>query len=172
VVGSHFFPRSFRAILAFGFLFGISSNVCFAPQTPPEPNRVERRRLADSFLHEKLPYWQHRLTLEDWKISILAVHPSDLRPHTLGNVHWDKEQKTAAIRVLDASDYQMPFRATLNDLEFTIVHELIHLELASLPRSEASRSDEEHAVNRLAEALIKLERTGKQPIAPVKTLPR
>ena len=110
--------------------------------------------------------------LEDWKISIFSVHPSDLRARTLGNVHWDKDQKTAVIRVLDASDYQMPFRATLNDLEFTIVHELIHLELASLPRSEASRSDEEYAVNRLAEALIKLERTGKQPIAPIKSVPR
>ncbi|HEV1284242.1 MAG TPA: hypothetical protein VNU44_02995 [Bryobacteraceae bacterium] len=169
MMGSHFFPRSFRAILAFGFLFGICRNVCFAPQTPPEPNRVERRRLAEKFVQEKLPYWRRRLALEDWNISIFAVHPSDLRPRTLGNVHWDKEKKTAVIRVLDASDYQMPFRATLNDLEFTIVHELIHLELASLPRSEASRSDEEHAVNRLGEALIKLERTGKQPIAPVKT---
>jgi hypothetical protein len=136
---------------------------------PPEPSRAERRRLAETFLHEKLPYWQHRLALADWNVAIFAVHPSDLRPRTLGNVHWDKENKTAVIRVLDASDYQLPFHATLNDLEFSIVHELIHLELASLPRSEASRSDEEYAVNRLAEALIKLERTGREPIAAAKT---
>jgi hypothetical protein len=167
-MGLHLFPRSLKAILAFGFLFGFCNSVCFAPQLPPEPNRVERRRLAEKFIHDQLPYWQRRLSLEDWNISIFAVHPSGLRPHTLGNVHWDKDNKTAVIRVLDASDYQMPFGAMLNDLEFTIVHELIHVELASLPRSEASRSDEEFAVNRLADALIKLERTGKQPIAPVK----
>jgi hypothetical protein len=59
---------------------------------------------------------------------------------------------------LNASDYQMPFQATLNDLEFTIVHELIHLELVSLPRSEASRSDEEYAINHLADALLQSER--------------
>jgi len=46
----------------------------------------------------------------------------------------------------------------LKDMEFTIVHELIHLELASLPKSEASRSSEEFAVNRIADALIKLHR--------------
>jgi hypothetical protein len=46
----------------------------------------------------------------------------------------------------------------LNDMELTIVHELVHLELSSLPRNEASRSSEEHAVNRIAEALLGLDR--------------
>ena len=46
----------------------------------------------------------------------------------------------------------------LEDMEFTVVHELIHLQLSSLPRSEASRSDEEHAVNRITDALLKLDR--------------
>jgi hypothetical protein len=43
-------------------------------------------------------------------------------------------------------------------MEFTIVHELIHLELASLPRSEASRSEEEYAINHLASALLDLDK--------------
>jgi hypothetical protein len=38
-----------------------------------------------------------------------------------------------------------------------VVHELIHLELASLPKSEASRRKEETAVNQLAEALLALD---------------
>jgi hypothetical protein len=161
-MGLHF-PRSSRAILSFVLLFGISRSVCFAPQTPPEPNVAERRRIAEQYVLEKLPFWQHRLALEGWNVSIFAVHPSGLRPGTLGNIHWDRDKKTAVIRVLDASDYRMPFRATLNDLEFTIVHELIHLELVSLPRSEASRSDEEYAVNNLADALLKFERA-KTPV--------
>ena len=113
--------------------------------------------LAEKFIHEKLPFWQNRLQLQDWKISVLSVHPSDMRPHTLGNIHWDTDNKTAVIRVLNASDYQTPMRATLDDLEFTLVHELIHLELVPLPRSEASRSDEEYAINHLAAALIQSE---------------
>ena len=114
--------------------------------------------MADKYVHEKLPVWQRRLKLEDWKITVLSVHPTGLREHTLGNIHWDAEKKTAVIRVLNASDYRMPYHATLNDLEFTIVHELIHLELVSLPRSEASRSDEEQAINHLADALLQFDR--------------
>jgi hypothetical protein len=162
-MGSHVFPRSLRAILSFVLLLGFCRSVCLAPQTPPEPNLAERRRLAEQYVHEKLPFWQKRLALEAWNVSIFAVRTSDLRPGTLGNIHWDRDKRTAVIRVLDASDYRMPLRATLNDLEFTIVHELIHLELVSLPRSEASRSDEEYAVNNLAAALLKFERAKTQP---------
>jgi hypothetical protein len=43
-------------------------------------------------------------------------------------------------------------------MEDTIVHELIHLELASLPTTDTSRSDEEFAVNHLAEGLLELDR--------------
>ena len=163
MTGSHFLPRSYRAILSLVVLFVICRSVCFAPQPPLEPNRAERQRLAEQYVHEKLPFWQRKLALEAWNVSIVAVHPSDLRPGTLGNVHWDKEKKTATIRVLDAGDYRTPFLATLNDLEFTVVHELIHLELASLPRSDESRSDEEHAINNLADALLKFERAKPQP---------
>jgi hypothetical protein len=162
-MGLPLFRRSSRAILSFILLFGISTSLCFAPQTPPEPNLAERRRLAEQYVHERLPFWQKRLALEAWNVSIFAVHPSELRPGTLGNIHWDKEKRVATIRVLDASDYRMPFHDTLNDLEFTVVHELIHLELVSLPRSEASRSDEEYAVNNLATALLKFERAKPQP---------
>jgi hypothetical protein len=44
----------------------------------------------------------------------------------------------------------------LDDMEFTVVHELVHLQLSSLPRSEASRSAEEHAVNEITQALLNL----------------
>ena len=89
-------------------------------------------------------------------------HPTDLRRGTLGNVHWDADKKTAKIRVLDASDYQMSFSTTLKDMEFTLVHELNHLALSSLTRnfksrSEESDSDVERAVDRLAEAMIQLD---------------
>jgi hypothetical protein len=157
-MGLRLVPGLFRPLFCFSFLFGISVGVCRAPQGAPEPSRVERGLLADKYVHEKLPEWQRRLKLQDWKISILCVHPTDLRPNTMGNVHWDLDKKTAVIRVLNAADYKMSYPATLNDMEFTIVHELIHLELIGLPRSEASRSDEEYAINHLADALLEFER--------------
>lgn len=118
----------------------------------------EQRQIAASFVRERLAVWQDRLKLKDWQISIVMAHRSDLKPKTLGATHWDKDKKCASILVLDPSDYTLPFRDILNDLELTIVHELVHLDLAALPRSEASRSNEEHAVNRLADALLSLDR--------------
>lgn len=114
---------------------------------------------AQQFLDERLSIWCRRLNLDEWRISVNMTHRSDLKPKTLGGIRWDKGKKSAVIWVLDPSDYRLPFPEMLNDMELTIVHELVHLELASLPRSEASRSSEEHAVNGIAEALLALDRT-------------
>jgi len=106
--------------------------------------------------------WQHRLNLDDWNISVAVVRASDLKPRTLGNIHWDTGSKSAVIRVLDPVDYTLKGQAMLRDVEFTVVHELIHLELAPvlspLERTDANRRDEEHAVNHMADALLKLDR--------------
>jgi hypothetical protein len=128
-----------------------------AESADPPPAR-ERAVQTESFVNARLAIWQQRLNLTDWKISIIMSHPADLKPKTLGNIHWDADKKSAVIRVLDASDYRLPYREMLEDMEFTVVHELIHLELSSLPRSEASRREEEHAVNTIADALLKLDR--------------
>jgi len=118
--------------------------------------------LASTFTNEKLWYWQKRLNLEDWAISVSVVRSNELKPRTLGNIHWDTEKKTAVIRVLDPSEYQMPFNEMLDDMEFTVVHGLIHLELAPVlsqfSRNDANRREEEHAVNHMAEALLALQR--------------
>ena len=158
-MGSRPLPLFLRPFLSFLFLLGIFAAGCQAPETPPEPEARDRNLLAERYVQQRLALWQRRLNLQDWKISLVMAHPADLRQRTLGNVHWDVGKKTAVIRVLNASDYQMPFRATIKDMEFTVVHELIHLELASLPRSEASRSEEEYAINHLAGALVRLDST-------------
>jgi hypothetical protein len=132
----------------------------------------ERTAEAERFATERLAVWRQRLNLEDWDVSVVVTHPSDLKPHTLGNIHWDAEKKTAVIRVLDPSDYKMPFDEILKDIEFTVVHELIHLELqpvlAPLQRNDANRREEEHTVNHMAEALLKLDRANSKtvPAAP------
>ena len=140
------------------FIFLLLTGVGFAPQTAQEPLIAERDALAERQLTASLVRWQQRLQLADWTISVKLSKPKELRGGTLGNIHWDTPAKTATIRVLSAAEYGLPYQAALRDMEFTVVHELIHLELASLPRSDASRSDEEHAVNRMAEALLRLER--------------
>ena len=160
--------RSFSVLsLLFGFLAGFSSS-CTAQ---PVPGRVsngvtisphERTIACQSFATERLWVWQKRLSLEDWQISLAMARTSELRPRTLGNIHWDLEKKTALIHVMDPADYRMPFHAMLDDMEFTVVHELIHLGfapvLADLQRTDANRREEEHAVNHMADALLILQR--------------
>jgi hypothetical protein len=129
------------------------------PQELPQClNERDQTLLARQFVDAKLATWRNRLNLEDWHISIVMARRGDLKPKTRGRIRWDKDKKSAVIWVMDPSDYHVPLREMLDDMEFTIVHELVHLELASLPRSEASRRTEEHAVNRLAAALLALTR--------------
>jgi len=118
----------------------------------------ERDTTAAKFVAQKLQMWQDRMNLKDWNIRVELVRADQLEPKTLGNIHWDTDSKTATIDVLSTEDYKLPWKAMLDDMEFTIVHEMVHLELASLPRSEASRRVEEHAVNEIANALLRLAR--------------
>ena len=145
-------------IALFPLVFLVSSIGFLRADQAVPATAQERAEVAFSYVNERLAVWQQRLTLQDWKISIVMAHQSELKPKTLGNIHWESDKKTAVIRVLDSADYKMPFREMLDDMEFTVVHELIHLELSSLPRSDASRREEEHAVNQITDALLKLDR--------------
>lgn len=157
-----FGPRLFRTFLPLISLLVLSNPS--PAQDAPAPALAPRERtlMAESFSTEKLWKWQKRLGLADWKINVLVVRTTELKPRTLGNIHWDNERKTAIIRVLDPSDYKLAPRAMLDDIEFTVVHELIHLELSPvlspLQRNDANRMEEEHAVNHMAQALLDLER--------------
>lgn len=134
-------------------------------QSAPAANETlasERSLLAQTFASERLWVWQKRLNLQAWSVDVVMTRAGELKPKTLGNIHWNREKKTAVIRVLDPADYRLPFDAMLRDIEFTVVHELIHLEmvpiLSDLQRTDANRREEEHAVNYMAAALINLDR--------------
>jgi hypothetical protein len=142
-------------LFSFLLLAGAASN---CPAQPCEPSGRECSVAAGSFVTQRLAVWQKRLHLEDWNISVTMARASELKPRTLGNVHWDSDTKTAVIHVLDPVDYHMPYREMLDDMEFTVVHELVHLTLApplsGVQRNEASRRDEEYAVNHITDALL------------------
>lgn len=157
-MSGRFLPGFLGPISSFVFIQTLLVSSVFAQHPSSSVDVRDRGITPEVFVKERLAIWQERLNLQDWKISVLMSHPSELKPKTLGNIHWDADKKSAVIRVLDASDYKMPYKDMLDDMEFTVVHELIHLELSSLPRSDASRGDEEHAVNRIADALLKLDR--------------
>jgi hypothetical protein len=158
------FAIGFIPFVPLVFIFTFAGGALAASPAPNAPAGLCVAR-AEGFLDARLGFWQQRLNLADWKISLVLSHASDLKPKTLGNIHWDANKKTAVIRVLDSSDYRLACPDALSDMEMTLVHELVHLELASLPRSPASRHDEELAVNRIADALMRFEHQDAQPAA-------
>ncbi len=134
----------FSAVLLFSLAWGAQA----------QETTEDRQALANRYVHEILPYWQHRLALQDWDVHVLLSRPEDLRPGTLGNIHWDREKKAATIRVMDSTGYHTDLAAMLKDMQVTVVHELVHLELASLPVAEADRSNQEFAIDHLTDALL------------------
>jgi hypothetical protein len=147
----------FATVVSPILLIGFAAGAWSEPPATNSDTRVCVAR-ADGFIEGRLAFWQQRLNLADWTISVIMSRAGDLKPRTLGNIHWDAAKKTAVIRVLEASDYPVPCHKALPDMELTLVHELVHLELSSLPRSPASRHEEELAVNRIADALLRLDR--------------
>ena len=121
------------------------------------PVIVQSPEYVQKYVAEKLALWQKNLKLSEWQITWAIAQRRDLKPNTVGQIHWDMPRKSAAILVLDPADYRMPLNAMLDDMELTIIHELVHLKLTSLPHSEASRGNEEQAVNGISEALFALE---------------
>jgi hypothetical protein len=120
---------------------------------------MDTTQRAQRYVDERIAVWRQRLKLEDWRISAVMTRRIDLAPQTLGGIRWDKSKKSAVIWVLDPVDYALPFPAMLDDMEETIVHELVHLELTSLPHSEAHRGgSEERAVSGIAGAMLDLDR--------------
>jgi hypothetical protein len=118
--------------------------------TAPEPTVTQAQ--VDRWLQ----IWQQRLALEEWKIDARIVRQSDLNPDTLGNLKWNAANYTATIKVLNPRDYDMPAAQIPADIERTVVHELVHLELSVLPRNGSKRV-EEQVVNRMTEALLGLD---------------
>jgi hypothetical protein len=151
-----------RSLPLLGLALSLTTASSAQSVSAPSVTARQRTLVAESFTAEKLWKWQKRLNLQDWNVTVALARATELKPKTLGNIHWDTDKKTAIIHVLDPADYTLPFEAMLQDMEFTVVHELIHLELspvlAPLQRTDENRRDEEHAVNHMAQALLDLDR--------------
>lgn len=120
--------------------------------------------------------WQKRLHLEDWKVEARIVRTSDLRPDTLGNLKWNSVNHTATIKVLNPTDYDMQAPDVVEDIEYTVVHELVHLQLSVLPRDLNKKDVEETVVNKISDALMMMERgdgfrARSQPVVPYQVKP-
>jgi hypothetical protein len=126
-----------RMLVATFFAFVMSS---------PAMNPLEMR------LDRQVKTWQKRLGLEDWNLRIHVVRQKSLDKQTWGNAEWDPDTKSGVISVLDPRDYNLKGAELKLDMECTIVHELVHIQVSPLDaRSDQAR---EEVVNKIMNALL------------------
>jgi len=124
----------------------------------PPPTGSKSRLVSDAQVETWLRNWQKRLHLDDWHIETRIVRSTDLKPDTLGNLKWNSLSHTAMIKVLNPDDYDLPGPEIAEDIEYTIVHELVHLQLSVLPRDLNKKDVEEGVVNKIADALMGMDK--------------
>jgi hypothetical protein len=107
----------------------------------PVENRLERQ----------MRFWQKRLGLENWKID-LRVQRQKAMGDVWGTAEWDDEKKTAMVSVLDPRDYNLRGGELKLDLECTIVHELVHIQVSPLDARNAEVRED--VVNKIMGALV------------------
>jgi hypothetical protein len=71
---------------------------------------------------------------------------------TWGNAEWDPQGKTGTISVLDPADYNLRGAELKLDMECTIVHELVHIQVG--PFDAPNEGVREDVVNRIMTALL------------------
>ncbi len=103
-------------------------------------------------LDRHMKTWQKRLGLESWSISLEIKRRAQIDPDVWGNAEWDPATKTGVVRVLDPRDYNLTGNALKLDMECTIVHELVHIQLS--PLTAPSEEDRETIVNQVMSALL------------------
>lgn len=109
-------------------------------------------------LEQLLAKWKPILRLSDWDIVIGYKRAFDLRPSEQGQCAWTVAKKSAHICVLDPCDYD-PSNVWPQDIEKTVVHELVHLHFAIVDdRGELYEKCMEQAVECIAWALIDRDR--------------
>jgi len=106
----------------------------------------------ENHLSDQMKAWQKRLGLDDWNMTLQLVRQSELDPNAWGASHWDLAAKTATIQVLDPRDYNLKGADLKLDMECTIVHELVHIQIA--PLNPSNPHVLENVVNKMMVALL------------------
>jgi hypothetical protein len=106
----------------------------------------------ESRLDRQMKTWQKRLGLEDWSLTLRVVRQWQMDPDAWGTSEWDPDAKTGVINVLDPRDYNLKGSELRRDMECTIVHELVHIQVS--PVTAHTDGEVEDVVTRMTAALM------------------
>jgi hypothetical protein len=96
--------------------------------------------------------WQKRLGLAEWDLSLRIVRQNEIDRDSWGTAEWNPEAKSGTISVLDPRDYNLKGGELKLDMECTIVHELVHIQVSPLAAHDAGQREE--VVNKIMTALM------------------
>lgn len=117
--------------------------------------------IGQETLDELLAEWQGTLRLQDWDVEAAFRRAYDLtRVDVAGECRWVLSNKTAVIRILDPCDFD-PDICRPQDVERTLVHELLHLHFAPFTPIGQETYEHEQAIEAIAKALVAAKR-GRQ----------
>lgn len=113
--------------------------------------------LTQEQLEERLIWWQKVLRLQDWCVKVRLARERDFCHPAQGESEWVLQTKVAIIRVLDSADYS-PYCILPQDMEKTLVHELLHLHFAPFNTEKGTAEDvaQEQAIDCIATGLVAL----------------
>jgi hypothetical protein len=113
-------------------------------------------------LEDRLSYWQRRLRLQDWRLTVELCRMRDISDNQ-ARIYYERSHKAGRIWIGDLTDYN-PADKTALDMEWNLVHELLHLHFDAIDtHSEGERpkivqQELEAAIDSIAQALVTLER--------------
>ena len=114
--------------------------------------------MTEESLKTLLTEWQKRLRLQDWDIFVKTARQVEMQCGGQGECEWVLKRKEATIVLVDPIDY--PPELVDQDMEETLVHELLHLHFVILQPKDGTAEDTalEQAIVCIAGALVKLKR--------------
>jgi hypothetical protein len=121
---------------------------------------VQEVIFTEDQIREKCAEWQRILRLQDWIVSVSIVRERDMgMENTMGTINPTLEKRMAKIRILDPVDYP-PGLMEPQDMELTLVHELLHLHLWFFTESLEGplHVAEEQAIEAISRGLVALAR--------------
>ena len=111
--------------------------------------------------------WQKILRLQDWVVEVKIARGNgiDLSPACMGDVTSNPKRKMALIKLLDPNDWDRNIMVP-QDMEVTLVHELLHLQCRGFDYLIKDDSPEDTGYEQMiiltSHALVYLRRAGAQ----------
>jgi hypothetical protein len=109
-------------------------------------------------MQARCEYWQKVLRLQDWNIVVSIVSALEMdSPRAWGQNHWFSHEKVSKIKLVTPEDAAKQGGMVQYIPEETLVHELLHLHLASWEtEGDLELAQMEFAINAIAHALFTL----------------